>query len=388
MEQKLGTSRVATPQKIIRGVSWRLKNLQPNLRAIANWRGQQPRIYLHNAHTPHPVFATYNSHPPLRYAPYPIAELCHWVDMMPRDRYLHRPHIFEIEHLFIFSRDSNGWRFVADWYRVLENRAWIDSLLREETCRAVFTFSQGLADHCKTFLSPDLWPKLEFAYPAYPAQEEYEHTADAPFNILIIASRWSDKGMPEALRAYEILRHRHGSRVRLTLVSQAVPEGTVLPEGVTHHDVPQMSPAFKAQIYQSADVLFLPCLSETAACFPEAYAFGVPVVTTRIHHGDEFVQPGKTGFLLHAPLFPFSEDFGTRWRTAEEFLEDVIARRERGELKGVTEEAVHYLESMINGEVDLAAMRRAARTFHATHFSPQARNRKLMRIYETALEPQ
>lgn len=375
-----------SPQKVARSVSWRLKNLQPSLRALARWRGQNPRIYLHNSHTPHPVFRTYLTHPALRYAPYPIAQLCHWVDMLPAQRYLHKPHIFEIEHPFIFSRDNNGWRFVTDWYRVWENREWINELVADDACRSVFTFSAGLADHCKLFLDAKLWPKLGYAYPAFPKQPPHQRP-DRPFTILIIASRWSDKGLPEAMRAYEILRERHGANLRLTLVCQVVPENTILPPGVTHINTPSLSPQLKARVYRGADVLFLPCLSETAACFTEAYAFGVPVVTTRIHHGDEFVREGQCGFLVQAPLFPYSEDFGTRWRTAEDFMADLEARRARGELEIVVEESVDRLEMMISGTVDMAQMRDAARAFHAERFSPQARNQQLRAIYQGALSP-
>ena len=374
-----------TPQKVTRSLSWRAKNLQPSLRALWRWRGQQPRVYLHNAHTPHPVFRTYITHPPLRYAPYPIAQLCHWVDMMPAMRFLDKPHIFEIEHPFIFSRSNDGWRFVSDWFLVLENREWMSELLAREQCRSVFTFSQGLVEHSKAYLEPCVWHKLDFVYPAFPVQPIKARSENKAFTILIIASRWSDKGLPEALKTFVILRARHGERVRLDLVTQAMPPGTTLPDGVSHYDVPQLSPELKERLYRGADVLFLPCLSETAACFTEAYAFGVPVVTTRIHHGDEFVREGQTGFLLQAPLFPYSPDFGTKWRTAEDFMADLETRRARGDLNVVVDEAVERLDAMICGDVDMDAMRVAARSFHAERFSPRARNKKLRAIYARAL---
>ncbi len=91
------------------------------------------------------------------------------------------------------------------------------------------TFSSGLVEHLKTFVSPDLWPKLDYVYPAYPLQPEYSRPSGEPFTVLTIASRFSDKGVPEALKAYGILRERHGERVRMRLICQDVPQGYPLP---------------------------------------------------------------------------------------------------------------------------------------------------------------
>ena len=387
IRQKMRQIGPITPQRVAQNLGWRWKDLQPMLRAAATWRGERPRVYVHNVH-PHPIFKTYVTHPPLRYAPYPFAELCHWVNLLPNHHLLHKPHIFEIEHFLLFLSDRH--HFMRDWYRVYSENEVINQVVARDQCRRVFTFSSGLAEHCKQFLHPDLWPKLDYVYPAYPFQPEYERPAGAPFTILVIASRFSDKGVPEALQAYQILRARHGSRVRLLLVSQDVPTGYHLPDGVIHYGqfashLPFMSAALKQELYQAADVLLLPCYSETAACFTEACAYGVPIITTRIHHGDEFVRDGSTGFLLDAPVFIYSPDYARRWRTAEEFLDELAAMRERGELDVVVEQAVERLEAMISGQVDVATMRQAARRLHAERFSPPVRNQKLLHLYAAAL---
>lgn len=376
--------RSLTPERVAKSIAWRTRHLQPNLRAVTRWRGEKPRIYLHNA-PPHPIFRTYLTHPTLRYAPYPVAELCHWVDELPQLRFLRKPHVFEVEHLVVLAKADNR-RFMEDWYRIFDDNDFLNRLIAREQCRRVFTFSAGLVEHSKGFLHADLWHKLDYVYPAYPSQSEYRRPVGEPFTILVIASRFSDKGVPEALRAYGILRERHGAAVRMILVSQVVPPDYPLPEGVIHHDTPRMSEGLKAHLYRSSDVLFIPCYSETAACFTEASAFGVPVITTRIHHGDEFVRDGVTGYLLAAPVFIYSADFGRRWRTAEDFLNDLAAMRERGELDMVVEQAVERLEAMISGGVDLEAMRRAARRFHAERFSPEVRNQRLRQLYAAALE--
>lgn len=364
-------------------VYWKLKNIEPDVRAWRTWRGQEPRIYLHNNH-PHPVFETYDTHPAMTYAPYAMSGLCHWVDGLPPRRSPRKDHIYEIEHLMVLNKPDNK-NFMLDWYRVHEDLDFIRGLIAADNCPRIFTFSQGLVEHFKTFLPADLWPKMDYAYPAFPAQPEYEKTADRPFTILTIASRFIDKGVPEALNILRILHEKHGDAVKMVLVCSTVPEGYEIPAGVEHINVRWLSPELKRDLYQNSDVLLLPCYSETAACFTEAYAFGIPVVTTRIHHGDEYVREGETGYLLEAPLWMYTEGFGKQWKTGWEFLDDVERRRERGDMKTLIEQAVHYLETMLANRAQLPAMQSAARRFHAERFSPEARNGRLLNIYAEAL---
>ena len=343
-----------------------------------------------------PIWETYRTHPAVRYAPYPAAEVCHWVTdpHLPWRLPSLRPksHIHEIEHVQVLPDTLAPLPHqspMTNWRRVVDEREMCNRFVARDECKTIMTFSRGLVEHFKLFLHPDLWPKLDFVYPACPLRpahevEEDRHRPEQPFTILVIASRFSDKGVPEALRAFEILRHRHGFKVRMNLVSQAVPLSHKLPQGVTLHDVVLMSPRFRARMYRSADVLLLPNYGETVACFPETYAFGVPVVTTRIHHGDEFVRQGETGYLIDTPIFAFTEKFGTHYKVAEEWLHDLQAMRERGELEIVVEQTVDRLDEMISGRVDVAAMREAARRFHAECFSPKQRNRELRRIYAAA----
>lgn len=372
--------------KVQRQLAYRWKSVKPSLVASWDWRGQRPRVYLHNIH-PHPIFKTYASHPPLRYAPYPIAELCHWVDMVPGAPLLKKAHVLEIEHPLVLT-PKNRPRPMRDWFLIESEREVINGVVARDECRKVVTFSPGLVEHSKRFIDPQYWSKLDYVYPAFPSQPEYERATNQPFNILVIASRFSDKGVPEALDAYARLRQRFGRDVKLTLISQDVPPDYALPEGVEVHgsfrsDAPFMTPEFKAQMYQTADVLLLPCFSETAACFTEATAFGVPIVTTRIHHGDAFVEHGVTGFLVDAPLFTYSDDYATRWNTAEDFMKDLENRRAQGDFTPIVDQTEAYIASMIEGGT--ATMRTAARALHAERFSPEVRNERLLKVYGEAL---
>lgn len=380
------------------GVTFRWKAkygtpLRADLRALATWRGEAPRIALRNYHN-HPMWSTYKTHPPLPYAPSPLAELDHWLDLVPGNsvttravssnrrarRRAVRPHLLEVQH----------WCFLAGatlsaWERAATQRHLAVERLRAEPCRAVVTHSRGLVKHFEQFLAADVWPKLDYVFPACPSQPEEEESNGEDFTILSIARRLSDKGIPEALRAFEILRRRHGPRVRMVLVSGAVPRGYRLPEGVVVHDTLLMSPALKATLYRSADVLVEPVYSEAVFDFPEACSFGVPTVATRLHHGDDFVRDGESGYLIDSPLSAYTEEYGRRWRSWPDFMAEIEQMRECGELAGVVDELVDRLELMVSASVDVNQLHAGARRLHAERFSPEVRNAKLNAIYARAL---
>jgi glycosyltransferase involved in cell wall biosynthesis len=203
-----------------------------------------------------------------------------------------------------------------------------------------------------------------------------------PFTILTMATRFYDKGVPVALDAFEVLRARYGSQVKMLLVCHCLPKGYPVPEGVTIYTDYPLSNGLKAKLYSNSHVLLLPVVSETFGCFPEAYAYGTPVVTTRIHHGDETVREGITGFLVDPPFYYYSDELGsTRWKIGEEFLTECQQSYERGVFNDLTNQCVDRLERMASEEVDLRKMSAAAQTFHREVFSPEVRNDKLRQIY-------
>jgi len=247
------------------------------------------------------------------------------------------------------------------------------------------TFSPGLVDHFKCFLPSELWPKLTYLYPAvtYPSGSPDREHED--FTILTVGNRYSDKGIPEALDAYAVLRQRHGELVRMILVCGDLPTTHRIPEGVIHYRS-RMNKEVRTAFFRAADVFLLPNYWDSAGALMEACAFGVPAVTARIHHDETFVLHERSGYLVEAPLFAYSEGYGTRWRNLHEFRADIASRRERGGLRSVVEEASDRIEGMLSGSVDRAAMSEAALRLHAERFSPEVHNDRLRSIYARALD--
>jgi len=290
--------------------------------------------------------------------------------------------VLEVEHWALLAGLKGD-----DWGLFFSERRRIAARVRQDECRAVVTLSRGLVEHFRHFLAPDVWPKLDYAFPAWPSQPDLQmRSDDDAFTILTIGNRVSDKGIPEVLRAFEVLRERHGGRrVRMVLVSGTVPPEWHLPEGVAVCNTLRMTPALKTSVYGSADVLVVPAFWETLGNHVEACAFGLPTVATRIHHGDDFVRDGESGYLIDSPLYAYSEGFGTRWGSRTEFMADLERKRDSGELACVVEGLVDRLELMVSGGVDLDDLRSGARRLHAERFSPESRNARLRGIYARAL---
>jgi len=112
-------------------------------------------------------------------------------------------------------------------------------------------------------------------------------------NILFVGVDWERKGGPTLLRAFRALRLMH-PEARLTIVgcSPAINEPGVEVQG-------RVPLADVAQYYRAASVFCLPTLNEPfGLVFLEAFAYGLPVVATRLGAIPEIVADGRSGYLV------------------------------------------------------------------------------------------
>jgi len=337
----------------------------------------KPRVYYswaYKAGELHLSFKTYDAHPPVRYTLYSLADICHFYNSVPD--WNKKPFVVEFEHVLALAGN------IGDWQHGLRRIKYIEDIIASDRCRVALAGSKGIINHSKRYISdPSLHKKFDYLYPCYPTQKPRVMDLSGPFTILTIATRFYDKGIPAALKVFEVLRERYGSQVQMLLVCDCLPTGYPIPDGVTIYAVRPLSNTLKAKLYSNSHVLFLPVLSDSGGCFPEAYAYGTPVVTTRIHHGDEVVREGVTGFLVDPPFYSYSDGYGTRWKICEEFVTDCKQSFERGIFNDLINQCTDRLGQMISGDVDLRKMSAAAQTFHREIFSTEVRNGRLRQIY-------
>jgi glycosyltransferase involved in cell wall biosynthesis len=112
-------------------------------------------------------------------------------------------------------------------------------------------------------------------------------------NILFVGIDWERKGGPALLAAFREVRRSHPTAT-LTIVGC---EPKVSMPGC--HVVGRVQFAEVAKFYQAATVFCLPSTVEPfGIVFLEAFAYGLPIVATNIGAIPEFVEHGRSGFLV------------------------------------------------------------------------------------------
>lgn len=136
------------------------------------------------------------------------------------------------------------------------------------------------------------WVNLEiFRFRASNIRTKYG--CEEEFLLLSVASGWSKaKGLDDALAFSEMLP----AGMRLLLVG-GLPDGTVLPESVTH--IPATDDAIQlAEIYSAADVFVNFSKEESfGKVSAEALACGTPIITNTFTANPELLGPG-CGYLV------------------------------------------------------------------------------------------
>ena len=321
----------------------------------------------------HPADKYYVTRPPVHYTHYRLADVCHFFNGVPE--WNTKPFVVEFEHVLALGG------FIADWQYSLQRTVYIHDIIASPLCRLALAQCRAVMRHSLRYITDEsLHKKFDYLYQGYPSQPTRVMDMTGPFSILTIATRFYDKGVPIALKVFQVLRQRYPARVRMTLVCDVIPTDWPIPEGVTVLTDRPLSDAMKAQLFGQAHAFFLPMLSEGATCLIEAYAYGTPVVTTRIVYGDELVQPGATGFLVDPPFYSH-EGVGTRWKTWEDFVTCCKESYEQGDCDRLIEQCVDCLDHMIRGDVDIRRMSSAAQQFHRETFSLEAHNSRLREIY-------
>ena len=162
--------------------------------------------------------------------------------------------------------------------------------------RMVFTMSDNIARSLieQYGCSPQ---RIECVYAGSNVSAEVTESLDGTRftakNILFVGVDWERKGGPALLEAFRVLRRKH-KEATLTIVGCA-PE--VSEEGV--RIVGRVPLAEVSHHYRSASVFCLPTLNEPfGLVFLEAFAYGLPIVSTRLGAIPEIVSEGKSGHLV------------------------------------------------------------------------------------------
>jgi len=222
--------------------------------------------------------------------------------------------------------------------------------------------------------------KIEVVYPAIrPCNLKKEKSKS--FRMSFHGHHFLDKGGLEVLQAYEQLKKRHN--VKLTVKTDNVPQELVAKYADVKWIINKRLPRdelFK-ELYVNSAVFVLPSYIDTFGfAVLEAMSAGTPVLTTDVAAFPELVTDGKTGFLIKSNLSCWNSD--GMFSYDKDFKKKLLADKPE-----IVSQLVEKLSSLIeNPKLKEKLGKNARKEIEEGKFSIKARNQKLKKIYEQALD--
>ena len=213
------------------------------------------------------------------------------------------PWILEAEHI-AFCLSYRG-----EWLDSARLRGFLEGVLASSWCRKIVSSSEAAQRNVLRYLNcegfADKLVVVPFALPVKPLKKSRRD--DGNVKLLFVGTtnlpgRFYDRGGPEALECFRILRERYPD-VELVVRSEVPVEVKAqfagMP-GLQILDSPLPAEAVEAE-YSSADIFLSPGDHTPWSSILEAMSYELPVVATDVFANGELIRDGETGFLVPMP---------------------------------------------------------------------------------------
>ena len=290
-------------------------------------------------------------------------------------------------------------------YGHMNNPSFIERVkksLLDPSCCAVMpmnrTISQSLLERI-----PEAAGKVEVVEPALPAEraEPRELDSSRPLRLLFVGNHYWMKGGELALASWELLCRE--VPVELTIVCSSLPDDVraryadeksirLLPEatggmgrlgerlGLPYRQ--GMAGEHIRELFEWADIFFLPEWMDSLAVYLEAKAHGLPVVASRAAYAAELVGHGETGALVPIPYTVMGNGAGSQWNSVEDFVKLIRTVDVEPLARSFADAIAAYWHDPERYRMHSAA---ALAEVATGRFSLEQRNRKLRKIYSRAI---
>lgn len=288
------------------------------------------------------------------------------------------PWVVDFEHPNVFTG------FDGDRLREPSAKHRLTRLLAP--ARAVLPWTEAAADAVRAVV-PDVAPRVRVVRPAIAPRPRAVEDPEHPL-VLFVGRHFRRKGGLEALEAFARARAEAAPRATMLMVSNAPEEiqAKYAPHGVKFLP-PTQSRARILQEFARASVYMMPTHFDTfGMVFLEAFAHGVPVLTTDTFGVDEIVSHGEDGLVVPGYSAKWHQEDGTpapgRWDWVQLRREHDAGQRER-----IVAQLAQGL-SMLLREPDLRRKmgdQGRGKVIHGA-FSTAERNRRLLEVYRAAFD--
>ncbi len=261
-------------------------------------------------------------------------------------------------------------------------RGLLERALDSPNCRGILCHSHAaLQSMLRHFAARGFAHKMEVMAPGWQVTPfRPQDSSRPPLRILFVGGStmnfgFSFKGGRECLEAFAALRAIHPSAT-LTVRSDVEPEllrrYAGLP-GLRILDQP-VSAEDLARLFRESDIYWYPAHSLMSVSMLEAMNYGLPVITTDYADNPEYVEDGRTGFVL-----PHRNDLPA-FDSSESEVRRAIASPDARLVRSL----VASTSCLIEQPALCRAMGRAARAALETRFSLEVKNRKLKHFLDRA----
>jgi glycosyltransferase involved in cell wall biosynthesis len=290
------------------------------------------------------------------------------------------PYVMDFEHAAVLS-GYNQSAFEREGFRNALKRRLLDKNLKK-----LLPWSNAAKRSLTNFVkSNELEQKIETVYPVITPPKKLERQEHEGVNFVFVGGIFYEKGGYDAMLAFDKISSKYDAT--LTMVTPIPKE---VQERFSKNDKIRMvgpQPYAKVkELYSQSDVFVMPTHYDTFGfVIPEAFSYGLPVLTDNSFSRPELVENGKTGLVVDAYYSSFNEEGAYIYQTVEEL------KKRREDCKHPTptyiNELASAMEKLIEDESSRREMSKNAREETLSgKFSPKAWKEKMGRIYKEAIE--
>ncbi len=292
-----------------------------------------------------------------------------------------RPYVADFEHAAVFC----GFNQYA-----LERESYVRALkkvLLDKNLKRLIPWTNAIKESLLNFVKDEgIEEKTEVIMAPITPPEKFERQKHPGVNFLFIGRWFYEKGGLETLIAFDRISEKYDCS--LTMVAPSAPE-----------DVKERFSKNKKirflgtqpynelkRLYGESDVLVFPTHLDTVGfVIPEAFSYGLPVITVDSFSLPELIKDEKTGLIVKSYYSSFRKDRGYIYPTARE-----LWRRRPEDCKNPTERYIGELgramEKTLNDGALMRRMSKAAQKEAVDGmFSLAKWKKKMGGVYEEAL---
>lgn len=244
----------------------------------------------------------------------------------------------------------------------------VEQILLDKNCKKIMPWTENLRKELEIKF-PKIKNKLEVVYPAVPIQQKKSKKKKNKVNLLFVGRYFYLKGGLHALEVISKLTKKYNF-VNGIIISDTPKE--IIEKYSENKKIkfyPLMNQAKLKSFYKTSDIFIYPGYTDSFGfCFLEAMSFGIPIITVDSKNRNEIVENKKTGIII-------------------KYINEINYESKDGINRKIIENILKATEKLItNNKLRQKMSKNAFNEIKSGKFSIKERNKKLLKIYQEAIQ--